>query len=55
MIQCGDQAPLLDQGDDVGQGGGNPVAAVYVELLKLLRAGRFVLRGRAVLETPSAL
>ena len=55
MVQGADQAPLLDQGDDVGQGGSNPVAAVFVELLKLLQAVRLVVRGHPVLEPPPAL
>ena len=51
--QGADQAPLLDQGD-VGQSEGDPVAAVYVELLKLLRTVRLVVRGHPVLELPPA-
>ena len=55
MIQGADQAPLLDQGDDVDQGGGDPATPLFVELLKLLRAVRLVLRGCAVLALPPAL
>ena len=55
MVQGADQAPLLDQGDDVVQGGGDPVTSLFVELLKLLRAVRLVLRDCAMLDPPPAL
>ena len=55
VVQGANQAPLLDQGDDVGQGGGDPATPLFVELLKLLRAVRLVLRGCAILDPPPAL
>ena len=53
VIKGADQSPLLDQGDDVDQGGGESVAAVYIELPKHFWAVR--LRGCTVLTPPPAL
>ena len=55
MVQGADQVPLLDQGDDVGQSGSDPATPLFVELPKLLRAVRLVLRSRTILDPPPAL